>query len=1175
MARPFKIGLFQLSSHPAVIIAEKDYLEVPCDGIDLSPLASSSVDIRKAQGEIRRRYVEWARHRLIELLNWLSTRETLPDVVAMPECSVPWECLQAIQGFSKSLEITVIAGSHTPRRSVNGREFYRNLGADRSELRQIFNSEDEIPAVMPILSPTNLRLVPKLIPSVFEHTDVTRKHRSKIKRNPIRVAGFSPSFLPLICAEALLLNGWGNTDPEFTAIVSYDTNPARFNKRLESLIENRIPVFYVNDARWGGSCVLSAVDARGRNWWFDSPNEGRLPPGDAYLEVELDLDSPSVEVGVAEPRIPASLTALCEIYYSDEVPVFEPAAKEALAKGDQLKLLSAIEPLRTANGKSIIAYRRWSMIAELLGKENLSKAWVDCLSRHIQLTDTPRLETIEQDLIGIARASLELAQSALTESGTDSEIASVVRLNRELKTKSTIQAAPVARVGSPAIIPIGRDTDIAELRKFINSPGEQVLCLTGLASVGKSTVIASSLTQSSTKYVWLQCVAGCSADFLFEMLMQQCGRTAAGAAPRSEFPVNTIAEALSSTKVLWVEDAHHLIDFGTWRTTEIGKFFEAFLQSAVLSKTKIIIETTRSLPVDSDVKLQVRWRTLRGISTHDGVAFLDQQLNRLDLPLDSANPQQKHTLVSTLDGHPGLIVVTADLIARRPIEDLIRDLRSRKGRLNEAIRRLFSLASLPINEKTVLAALKEVRIPIPMNLVDLLMLGETSTSILLDLMRAGFVVRESASLVAISPILRVAEVDLPELDSKLRIDFHRRLTQHFTDLARSFRRDDYLSLAVEANYHASHAGLSPPCNLGGILDGLNAAVSDEYVRQNHAKVISMLSNISSAELPEDLQFMLACSFGWEGKFDEGFEIACRLSEKNLANASAFAEICKAALRSRQNDQAQRAVDYAEKYEHDSYLVDLYKGRLAELKGQVFEAVNHFEDASRKSSKDPWPYFYWARGLLRAGQPEKTLDTTSLGRDFIEDRHGISVRNFEKALMSIELSALVQTGDTQTAMNIVDTIDLSREENPETILSVGFVRASIETEGTSKVEVLAHFERAVENIKQSEKQKRFVQAKISLFRGKLFEQFGDLGKAQEEYSRAVREDAHNVHMKECLMRVSARLAKESQAAGKDSVAMNSAMHAADLAKQILRYDSGHVRAIHMQEDMYRGFGIDPK
>ena len=111
--------------------------------------------------------------------------------------------------------------------------------------------------------------------------------------------------VPLICAEALRDPALPDTF-DIAVIASLDASPEQFQAFIQTQVANRRVVAYCNWAQAGGSFVHAAKDERKQNWLRDTFPTG-LPPTEAILVVDVDLDVTSIETGVTNPGDPLEL----------------------------------------------------------------------------------------------------------------------------------------------------------------------------------------------------------------------------------------------------------------------------------------------------------------------------------------------------------------------------------------------------------------------------------------------------------------------------------------------------------------------------------------------------------------------------------------------------------------------------------------------------------------------------------------------------------------------------------------------------------------------------------------------------------------------------------------------------------------------------------------------------
>src|SRR5262249_40297364 len=155
----------------ALSLADLDYLAEPflptADDRHFTAL-QRHVEIRPTMREIKRRYAAWQTERIAALIRWLEQRSTKPDVIVFPECSIPFESLSALYQLAQRHPITVLAGTHVPRRESSGAA-YKTIGARQGHIDRVLRADPSPTMLLPIFAQNReTQLFPKLAPSVFE-----------------------------------------------------------------------------------------------------------------------------------------------------------------------------------------------------------------------------------------------------------------------------------------------------------------------------------------------------------------------------------------------------------------------------------------------------------------------------------------------------------------------------------------------------------------------------------------------------------------------------------------------------------------------------------------------------------------------------------------------------------------------------------------------------------------------------------------------------------------------------------------------------------------------------------------------------------------------------------------------------------------------------------------------
>jgi tetratricopeptide (TPR) repeat protein len=1110
------------------------------------------------------------------LLEWLANTQQQPEFVVFPECSVPFECLGLIKKYSERTGTVFFAGTHTPRSSAISQNHYRKiLGVANQDVKGIFRQSSHPKAVLPIICPDRSYLIPKQHPSIFEMDDIDSTRAEPLAPVSVSLGSRSIRISPLICSEALQLQSWNSPLPQLIVVLARDRHPNRYHKRIATWIENKLPVAFANDGSMGGSGIFAAIDQRRASWWFAPPNNGTLPHGEAFLHVELDLDSPAVQVAVSAPATPVQLLQVAPVLTRDnELLADEQVAFNKASNGDSAALLAMRQHLDKAATSAPLVSRRWDFLESLVAEGTLSDGWLNSVGQHITTQSLVQLSALEQQLANTAISQLQPLLETAADSNMPVELIGLLSKTLHSYQKSVARKAEDTRSHSlpqVPILPIGRSEVIGDIRGFATKSAEPICFVNGLEAVGKSTVISAALQQATSKNIFLDCLSGTSADFLFEYLITAAGRVPPGMAPRIDFPADDIADALNSFDMVWFHNTQNAFDSGKWRTIGLQQFFDNLLIARQRTKTKIILESRRNVLLNVPLGVQVLRRPIKRLLDEDAVALFDQQLRRAGVPIDTITDQDKSKVAHLTDGHPGLLILCADACAAVGIEKVIADLQKRSGFYLAAIQRLVNSIGLTELQAKLLEGLIYCRLPVPSTVFSTLGATEVAEA-LSDLVHDSLIERLPESLVQVTSLLRNCDFLNGSMNHSEIKTFHTACSEYYVAHARSSSILVAYRESVEANFHAALAGIKLPCTMSGLIDGLSAAARQEYDAQRYLNVVRFLGHLSPDELPEDLLAALADSYAWNDQFEDAFRLANLAVARNREYIQIYWKLCRAALHSRRWEFAERAIASADAHEPGSYLSFLYRGRLDLKDSRYDNAIDNFKESARRSERDPWPYFYWARTLLRRGLPEECIEAIGEALTFLSKR-GLSKgnRECERAVLTIQLHALLLTGHHEPARRILEILEKSEESRPETILSAAFVRAYYDGGGDPN-RILGVFDDALSRLAAGDSRRAHTRAQIALFRGKICEQMGDLKRATDEYERACSFDPHNVYMKVALSRLLMIIARNAKAELDHDAARSTAFRALEIVKMILNYDANHRYARDTQEDIFNEFGL---
>ena len=544
-----RVGIIQLTSHPAVVLGDLDLLREPFmparreESVGL--LRSDNLDIRSLLSGIKSDYIEWHRERLRQIFDWMQAQPVHPDVLALPECGVPFEALDLVVTAARAMGTTILAGTHTPR-PADRLDEYHHFGVRKTVIGR-FRQAAPPPAVLPIIGPRGTYLHGKSVPAVFERADFSTGSAGPLTPRTFRLRSHKLEVATFVCAEALQLPSY-RAYPGLVAIVAYQRRPEAFDNHIGILKGNQVPVVLANDGAFGGSGVFAIPDSREPSWWFHAPMYGRLPSGDAYIELELNLLEKAPQAGVFNPKQPVRLTRIAPILAGDsEFGALEHEAREAARSGSIAQLTSIVSEFKERANPIVIA--RWQYILSCLEIDNLSSAVLDGCGASVVLEGLPSLENLETQLAERALTSITEIEDSSAAGLPDHVLARVARVRSVLKTKVKGSRKRTTVAIEDGGAPLGRNDLIREVGGYVYGGTKRAMIVTGLPGTGKSAVIRTALVQSTTTVASLSCRAGVSADFLFEFLHKQAGWTAPGKAPRADFEAKQFEGPLRSFRI--------------------------------------------------------------------------------------------------------------------------------------------------------------------------------------------------------------------------------------------------------------------------------------------------------------------------------------------------------------------------------------------------------------------------------------------------------------------------------------------------------------------------------------------------------------------------------------------------------------------------------------------------
>lgn len=1139
------IGVLQLRGHPAVIVGDCDYLEETAGHQPVGQLAALSRsigEIEEARARIRQNYLAWAETRLLAVVDELVQSGGLPDVLVLPECSVPAQLLPGLRSRIKASGTVALAGTHTPAQTAEILAVYQRAGVSKTDRERLPPSAA---AVLPVILPHGTKLHPKRTPSIFERVPHRRDSNTplEVKRQQLKLREHTIEAALFVCAEAYQLPSYGDGYPDLAAIIAFDPMPQRFDSHINLLVGAGIPVILANDGNVGGSSIRITPDRRAVDWWHDSPFGGQLPAGDSYLEVRLNLEATNPKVGTTAPQQQYVLQKLWPLLYeSESLRGLEEQAIAALVAHDLATADALLPAVREASATNPIVAQRLNLLRSFASKGRLDDDLLAVAGRSLCVHNLPSLQQLEASLSELMLDALERVQNAAETSDIgDENLGRVVKAHQQLRRSAgasprrhIIAAAPIAGSSSS----IGGEHDKTQVRNFALQDEVVALIVSGLEGIGKTVAIADGLAQSAVKTLRIQCVIGTSADYLFEALLRAAGRVPPGVAPRIDFSVRDLADALMATKVLWIEDAHNLTDRRQWRSTQLGKFFRALFDALkVATGVRVVVESRFRIEFDAGLGQRIQRLSVRGLHADDAVKLLERELHRVELAA-AFTADEKAEIVRLVEGHPGMLALCAQVAVSDGARELLVQLRARKGFFLAAVEALVSRLQLGDDEKRILLALLDCRRPVPTAALDGLSIEGGCGVPLRHLLDAGLVVRV-ADDIGISWLLRESASALGSLETARRTAFHRQAANAYDEKVRTTPGVAAYVAALEANYHAIQAGDKPPFDPGGLLDSLVGAATKRFQADEYEAVVNLLAPVRAAAKPalhsvrEEVWNLLARAYAWSNRFDDAFEVATELTTASPSRGEIFLDIGQAAMRARRYPDVRRALDHALKQTGNTAGTSLLAGRLHESENRDYaSAARCFREAVHIDAGDGWAYFYLARSLIRIGEFDDALNMLARACELNERRHGRGARRLEQALLSQQMRALALTGAYREAETIARLLSQSPDAEPEVLVYAAYVQAA--SNGGASKPNLEHFDAAIERLQRTNPRAAHARAEVALFRGKLLEHRNQHAEAEQAYAQACHDDPHNIHMKICHARALGRLLTNAAGSKRDQL-----------------------------------------
>ncbi len=1163
--RKIRIALCQIESHPALVTGTFDLLDEPFVGsgrTSLARIGTFGVDVDPLQQRCHHEYLAWAGARLSAIGEFLAPLQ--PDLVFFPELSIPNDHLPELADWSAAVGCAIFAGSHTPTRRSSARNRYHRIGVEDKDLNKLFKYGTI--NVLPIISSGKARLVPKRLYSPFEQLDIGLAEPALPAISPIRLKGRADvEILPLICSEALREHNI-TEQYELCGVISFERDPKRFVPFATQQARNKHPVIYCNDGAFGGSRIFLVDDARRPPGILDSLPDG-LPPSDAILVIDLDLDAPAVEVGVAAPAVAAVLVRLAEVRAENDPAaeiskqfarcksMSEPAAREAALR--ELLKDSRVTALQRLRGE---------FLAGVEAKGAPSDAYWQVLGEDCLIRGRPSLRTLESGLASVCVSGLTASVTGIVRAHQERAVEILAYISEcQIRTTGPAQLGKDLALGERSSkATLDRDLEVRQVHEFLDSRAETLLEVTGLPEIGKSSTVEKALAQSgirSTLVVALH--ESSSADFMVASLAEHIGSTlrppysdvvAAATSPE-------LRRVLAAVSVLVIKGGQYLVTRnGTWKDEPIEPVLVAVLQHADECGAKIIVETQRELPWPEPIARGRRRLRIQGLDrarSEFGVALLESQLRRAGLGSGGLTEEHKQLLVSKLGGHPVAIALAADAVYELGPEAVVKSLKERRGSYFTFLRSLVAQLALTTEEEDVLYLLTLARGGVPREAV-FAGVSFAAGPILRTLVELGLVDVAEDGTVSISTVVKELFEDAAGHAVKLK-EFHASAALWFAEAAQKSRSGT--ASAVAAEYHAGLAGVDIGLT-ANLVDGALATATQLFQDQKYDEAAVILGPLVARRRQTDVLRLAAQVEARRNRFDTALLLAREVFSKDRRDVVLLSDLAKAALTQFRDDIAEELVETARSAGIEDVSILIVQARMLLRRDRLSDAESILKRACQITDRNPWPFYYLGSTYIRLGHLEPAIDTLQEGIEFVYRVEARS-RNALNAMHTQLAYAYLLSDRVDLAEKLVEGL---MESDPTPEAARVFAAVTIRKNQVQE----AH--KAFERLREGKLRTHRDRSQFHLLYGMFFLGIGDPHRASEEFQRAHEADRGNVLVLVKWARTLYSLGQERWTDG-DPTWKQYLTDCAQLVRKILLFDRDNPDGLSLLDALHRHFSID--
>jgi tetratricopeptide (TPR) repeat protein len=1177
MSNPLRVAVCQIETHPAIVVGDRDYRSEPFvpgkSSVSLSDLRRHGVDVTQIQRMCREEYDEWSARRLKVILDCLGHLNPVPDLVVLPECAVPIHDLYSIRSFASLNDCVVFAGTHTFRQTSEDSDFYKALDLSRKELRAIPSYVGK--TVLPIFSGAHSLLHTKEAPSVFEQTDLLR-----IGTNPLTIDPIALKFrnrelhvLASVCAEALQLSA-PSRSYDMSVIIAYNETVDPFLPFIKHNIQNKKPTVFCNDGKFGFSSVNVVNDARMNGiWWWGDAIRGFLPPGDAILIVDLNLESSSPQMGVANPEAPAKLVAILPLLSANGTGVA--ASKEISAietKSDNSIQASLLDGCVSRLQLTGIQKLNCLQLKRLAESGTATSDWWQALGKVVISENEKDLKDLESSL---AQRCLEFADDLLINnlSINDVQLGNLTRYKRECHSRLT--RSPEGKTRSPSVdLTLDRNEETQQVREFLDHSMQRVLFVSGLEDIGKISVVELSIRQSGRNFTRIDLNPDASLRFLSESLARNFGALETGVTnldavedPRSL----ELIDRIPLGQVVIFTSTENLKERTQWRDPSSPSWLASFAEALQRRKAKLILVSSMRIDLESHIEPSLTRRIyIRGLPEEFAQLLMERQIRRVGLDPTNISVASKAEIVRCLGCHPGAIILAAEYIEREGLTTVLSDLRKRGTVHAQIVRRILRRLKFSEDEQLVMALLSHCRIPMPRTVLTKCR-TLNGLEACRNLIHIGVIERHANDHVALTDLVR-GFADFAELPKSSLILFHKSAAEEFASLGRLMRSPEELTWAIESNYHANLAGdVNLARSVPTLVDGTVGAVQTLVDSHDYEIARPIVDRLLQSNRTAELYQLGAIVYARLGRCDEALTLVKEAVSLDRNRMWAVSEVGNLALHVHRSDIAKECVELARRTGHDSTYLATLEGKIQLKKDGELAAVEAFRRAVALSESEPqpydaWPHFYLGRTLLRLNQAEQAIDVLFRGDEILTNRR-LPNRKLLIAIRTQLAIGYLYCSNIKEAGRIFDLITEEDRGRAEVIWAFALYKAA-----SGQSDSIDFAKETLRDLDPSAAKDRYARCQVYLYRALIYIGIGNRSRASEEFSKAHEQDPRNVFVILRWTQTLVDLAKQSDLDGEHQAARICAEHAKALADKVLEFDRDNQDAIRILELLSDDFNI---